>query len=274
MNERNQVYEIDFLQLAKVLWKKAVSIVLMAILGGLIAFGTTYYFITPLYSSDCMFYVNNSIVSVGSTNFSISSADISAAQSLVDTYIVILKSRSTIDDVIKEADLDMTYSEVTSTISAAPVNSTEIFKVTVTTDSPEQSKLIANTIAEVLPKKVSNIIEGSSVRIVDYAVLPSVKTSPSFLKNTAVGVLAGAVFAALIIIVGYLLDDIVREEDFLTSNFDIPMLAVIPNLDEKKSKSYYKKDKYGYNKTYGYDKKHVKSEVDFSLSDKNKGGEN
>ena len=286
MNDQEQVFEIDILEVVKVLWENAVKIIIWAIIFGLVAFGVTYYFITPMFSSDCMFYVNNSTFSVGSSSISLSSADISASKSLVDTYLVILKSRSTLNDVIENAGLDMDYKQLSNLISSGAVNNTEVFKVTVTTTDPEESRLIANTIAKVLPNKVSSIIEGSSVRIVDYAVLPTQRTSPSFTKNTAIGLLAGGLLSALIIVVRHLFDDVVRSEEFLTSSFDIPMLAIIPDLYAGKGKGYYKKykkygyaykSKYGYYKNnygnnYGYGKKPLKTEVDFNLN-KQEGGE-
>lgn len=48
-----------------------------------------------------MMYVNNSSISVGSTQVNLS--DLTAAQSLVETYMVILKTRGTLEEVIKEA---------------------------------------------------------------------------------------------------------------------------------------------------------------------------
>lgn len=234
------------------MWQNVIKIAICSILGGLIAFSYTIFMVTPLYQANCMIYVNNSSFSVGSSSFSISSADISASQSLVDTYIVILKSRATLNEVIEEAGLDMSYSQLNGMVSASAVNETEIFRVTVTSPDPDQAKLIANTIAEVLPVKVSDIIDGSSVRIVDYAVKPSVKASPSVTKNTSVGLIIGFGIMALIVILLDLFDDVIRNEDYINQNYDIPILASIPNLGGGSHGRYgYRKYKYGYRK-YGY----------------------
>ena len=165
------------------MWQNALKIVVCGIICAALAFSYTVFMVTPLYQANCLIYVNNSSFSVGSSSFSISSADISASQSLVDKYIVILKSRATLNEVIEEAGLNMSYGQLSGMVSAAAVNETEIFRVTVTSPDPEEAKLIANTIAEVLPVKVSDIIDGSSVRVVDYAVKPSVKSSPSITKS-------------------------------------------------------------------------------------------
>ena len=82
-NNREE-YTIDLLYLAKALVKKAWFLILMGIIVGALAFGYTSNFMTPMYSSSVLLYVNNSSLSLG--NVSISASELSAAQSLVDTY--------------------------------------------------------------------------------------------------------------------------------------------------------------------------------------------
>ena len=190
-NNRENETEIDLLQLAKALWHKAWAIVLVTLITAAMAFAGTKLFITPLYTASAMMYVNNSSISVGSTQVNLS--DLTAAQSLVETYMVILKTRGTLEEVIKEANLPYDYEQLSGMIEAGAVNSTEVFSISVTSASPEEAEKIANTIAELLPNRIADIVEGSSVRIVDYAVVPSKKTSPSLSKNTMLGAMGGGV---------------------------------------------------------------------------------
>ena len=108
----NGEIEIDLLQLFRALWRNALVIILVAILLGGLAFGGTYMFISPTYQATAMMYVNNSTVSVGSTNFSITSGELSAAQTLVDTYIVILNTRTTLEEVIEESGIPYTVDQL------------------------------------------------------------------------------------------------------------------------------------------------------------------
>jgi predicted outer membrane lipoprotein len=72
---------------------------------------------------------------------------------------------------------------------------------------------------------------------VDYAVVPSTRTSPSYTKNTAVGGILGIVLAAAFIILQYLLDENIHSEDYLTQTYpDIPLLAVVPDMTEGKNR--------------------------------------
>lgn len=239
--EQDDELEIDLLKLIKALWHKAWLLVLTAIVvgGGVLAY--TYYAIDPLYESTAQMYVNNNGLSFDTSALSISSTDITASKSLVDTYMVILKSRQMLNEVIADAQLDLTYDDLVQMITAASVDSTEVFEIVVTDTDPYRAEKIANTIAEDLPERISNIVEGSSARIVDYAVVPASKSSPSLFKNALIGALVGFLLAAGLIIVIELSDTVIRDDDYLMSNYgDIPLLAIIPDMDkEENTNSYY-----------------------------------
>ena len=237
---------IDLLELAKALWKNILIIALVAVLVGSAAFGYTAFLVKPQYQATASLYVNNSSFSLGATSFSISTADLNASNSLVSVYLYILKSRTTMEDVIKEAGLTYTPEQVSRMVSAKGINSTGAFEVTVTSTNPAEAELIANTIAKILPDRISEIVDGSSVRIVDYAIIPSHRSGPSMVKNTAMGILAGGFLAAAVVVVRFLMDDksklMIKSADELRELYpDLPVLAMIPDMrvSEKKNGYYY-----------------------------------
>lgn len=239
MSKSNDYYEIDLNQILHALWHRLWAIILAAVIAGGALFSYAAFLITPLYEAEALMYVNNSSFSLGSTSFSISSSELTAAQSLVDTYIVILKTRTTLNEVIQEANLDYSYKELSEMITSEPVNNTEIFSVKVTSDSPQEAELIANTIAKILPNKIADIVDGSSVRVVDYAIVPAEKASPSITLFTAIGVLIGIVLACMIIIIREMMDTQIHSEDYLIQTYKLPVLAVIPNLFDSSDAGYY-----------------------------------
>ncbi len=234
----NEFYEIDLIHLLKALWSKAWAIALVAFICGGIAFSTAAFIITPKYEAETLMYVNNTSFSVGNTSVSISNSELSAAQSLVDTYIVILNSRATLNDVIKEANLSYTYNELKNMLHAEAVNNTEIFSVTAKSEDPAEAELIANTIANVLPGVIASVVDGSDVRIVDYAVIPAEKASPSITIYTAVGLLIGFTVMCLIITIQTMTDTLIHSEDYLLETYEYPVLAVVPDLTTAKSDNY------------------------------------
>ena len=244
MEKKEEYVEIDLLQLFRALLHRAWLIILAALLTGAMAFAYTQFLVTPLYKARTLMYVNNNSISLGSTQVSISQGDLTAAQSLVDTYTIILGTRTTLNDVIEKANLNYSYEQLSKMISAAAVNSTEIFYIEVTSPDPAEAELIANTIGQVLPEKISAIVDGSSVRLVDYAKVPARPSSPNAMKNALLGALVGMVISCAAIIIKQLMNDKVTGPDYLVQNYDIPVLAVIPELTSGRSGSGYYGNRY------------------------------
>lgn len=175
-------YTIDLLHIFKFLWRKIWIVILAALLAASVGFGLSAFLIKPTYSSTIMLYVNNSSFSLGNTSFSISSSEITAAQSLVKTYGEILDNRTTLERVIEKAKVDYTYEDLHKMIASGSSNDTEIMYVTVTTNDPYEAAKIANCIAEVLPVRIAEIIDGASMEVVDSAVPNLRKVAPALLS--------------------------------------------------------------------------------------------
>lgn len=236
----NDEIEIDLLRLAKALWRRAWLIAVSMILCGAVAFSLAAFFIAPKYQSRAVMYVNNSAYSAGSSSTStITSSELTAAKSLVEIYVNILTSRTTMELVAEQAGLDYTYEELKKMVSAGSVDSTEMFEIVATSTSPEEAKLIIETITNILPDRISEIVDGSSVRIVDNANLPSSKSSPNVTSITMIGLLLGFIASCGVIIVIELLDNTIHDEDYLMEKYNLPILAAVPDMtSKKKSKSY------------------------------------
>ncbi len=250
MNNRNDEIEIDLLKLFKALWKRALAIILVALIGASAALAYTALMVKPTYTATASFYVNNSSISIGSVSYSISGGELNAANTLVNTYIYILKSRTTLEDIIEKAQLPYSSEELGRMISTSTITGTAAFDVTVTALSPTESEKIANTIAEVLPARITEIVDGSNVRIVDYAIIPAHRAGPSYTNNLLIGFLAGAVLAAGIIAVRFLIneqnDQIIHSSDELRQLYpDIKVLAMIPDMRLSEKKGYYYSSYYG-----------------------------
>lgn len=243
-----EYYTIDLLHIFSSVWKRIWVVILSGILAAILGFCYSSFFITPQYSSSIMLYVNNSSVSIGSASFSISSSEITAAQSLVKTYTELLKNRTTLEAVIEKSGVDYTHEELNKMITASSANETEILKVVVTCDDPYIAAKIANCIAEVLPIRISEIIEGSSMAVVDSAIVDLDKVSPSITKYTAIALVLGVLISLIVLIIMAMLDDTIHDEDYILQNYKYPILAKVPDLMESGSKSYsYYNQNYGNN---------------------------
>ena len=166
---------------------------------------------------------------------------------MVNTYIVILNTRETLSDVIDYAGVDRTVGELRGMISAEAVGETQIFQVVVTCEDPAEAEKIADAIAYILPRRIGNIIEGTSTKVVDNAVRPSGASSPSYTNNAIIGFAAGLLLTMVVVVILELRDVTIRTEEDITQECTYPVLATVPNMEAPSKGGRY----YGYGRQKG-----------------------
>lgn len=251
-------YTIDLLHIFKFLWQKIWIIMIAAVLCASAGFGISKFLIEETYSSTILLYVNNNAISVGNVGINFSSSQLTAAQSLVKTYGVILDNRTTLERVREgvkgKVSTDYDVEALSDMIESGSANDTEVMYVKVTCNNAVDAMHIANCIADVLPviigDKTEGIIQGATMKVVDYAVVDEVKDGPSVTKYTAVGLILGALIATVVLAIIAMTDDRIHDEDYIIETYEYPILAKIPDLvnTEGKKYSYYYESKSRHNK--------------------------
>ena len=214
--------EIDLLELFQVLLQKAWAIILCLVVGACAAFGVTKTMITPMYSASSQIYILTKTTSVTSL------ADIQMGAQLTVDFEVLAKSRPVLEEVIDELNLDYTYEELVGMITTQNPSDTRILKMTVENEDPKLAKEIANAMAEVTAERVAYIMDTDKPKVVEEAVTPARPSSPSVLKNTALGGIAGAVLAVGVIVVIYLMNDTIQTEEDVRKYLNLHTLAALP----------------------------------------------
>lgn len=244
--------EINTSEIMSALLRKLWLIVLCAVLGGALSYGYTVKFITPLYKSRVTMYVNNNKEQVFISN-SISATDLATSQRLVPTYIHIIKSDHIMDMVAEKVGAK-SGSSIRGTLTASPLDETEIFEVVITHSKPAVAQKIAQAVMEVVEQEAPNIVEGSSVKPIDSPKIATSPSSPNKATNTVYGMLIGAVGAVAFVILQALLDVRVKGEEDLAQISNAPVLGLIPDLAMESKDHYgysgYKYSGYGYKSNY------------------------
>lgn len=258
MQENNETLELDIKSLLLLILRKSWLILLVAVLVAAIAFGYAKFFIAPQYAAKIQLYSNN--IYEGNQG-EIEAGQLTAAAYLAEVYMIILESKPVLNEVLKTTQLQNKYTvdQLRTMITADSINNTELFEITVTGEDSQEIVKIANTIAEVLPGKLVEVVEGSDVRLVDYAVETKQVVYPDYTKILLISFWSGFLLCAVIIVIRELADDGIHSEEYLTAFYkNIPLLAVVPDAREPKGgsyrryKSYYKRY---YRSYYAGDKK-------------------
>ena len=246
MDRNKDNIEIDLKRVFLALWAQAWIVVLAGIVCAAAAFSYAYFMITPTYTSNVSIYVNNTYVD---NNKVISSSELSAAQHLADTYMVILKSRSVLDKVAEKTALGYSGNTLKQMISAHAIDETEVFAVDVTCTDYKHAAIIANAIADVLPGRIAEVVEGSSVKVVDHAVENPSPVGPSYKKYMVLGAAIGILLSAGAVILADITNTTIVSEEYLTSVYPkIPLLTVVSGTGNLKSG--YRKSRRGYYRGY------------------------
>lgn len=227
MEQREEV-EIDLRGLFRAVARRWLIIALVSGLCAAAVFAVTWFGVAPRYESGVLFYVQNGTAGEGSEG--ISSGNLATARNLVESYIVILNTRESLNGIIQASGVNRTCRELEKMITAEAVGETEFFEVTVTGEDPVEAEKIADAIAAILPGRISAVMEGTSVKVADAAVLPTRASSPGYLKNTVIGCLLGVLASVAVIVLRELLDVRIRREEDIARATDSPVLAAVPDM--------------------------------------------
>ena len=217
---------IDLVELFYVLWGHAWQIILCLIAGAAIAFAYTYFLVTPLYKATSSIYIvsasNNSVVNL---------TDLQIGAQLTADYQELMRSRPLLEDVIENLDLDMSTSALSSMITITNTSDTRILKITVTSPDPQESADIANELVNQACIYLPDIMETDEPNLVEEAIPPTYKSSPSYAKNLVLGGLIGAILCCGVLVLRYLMNDTFVTPDDVSRYLGVQPLAVIPEAD-------------------------------------------
>lgn len=221
--------QIDLLSLFYLVRDKIIWIIAFALLGGVLMYAYSSFFITPLYSATAIVYVSNSkTVAYAET---ITNNEISMSKKLVPTYQAIVSTKAAMKRVIEEMGIEgYTPAELVSMVSTGATEDTGMLKITVTGEDQFYVADIANAVAEVGTLEISKYVEGSTVSVIDRAVMPQSKTYPSNSRNAMLGAVAGAFLCAAVIVLRYLMTSVIKKSEELSSILNAPVLGIIPNM--------------------------------------------
>lgn len=213
-----------------VLKSKIKWIILSTILGVILAGGYTHLWVAPEYSSTASLYVINS----QRISDNITTVELTTSQRLVKTYIVVLKSNTTMQQVsekLEKMGYSMTPSEILGMISCAAINDTEAFSITATCSDPELARTIVTIFLQVLPGEIMRVVDAGEVKIIDEASYPSAPYYP-LNKNLLIGAIIGIGVAVAIILLNAVFDTKVHGEERIREIFQIPIIGRVPSYDD------------------------------------------
>ena len=144
--------EINLSEIFQLFWKKKIQILMIMLIFIIAGCVYTLKFVTPKYTSTVtmILVANNKEEDKNST---ITTSDITVNSKLISTYSKLIKSKTVLQQVIDNLNLEMDENILKNEIEVKSIKNTGLIEITVTDEKSSTSAKIANEIAKVLPEK-------------------------------------------------------------------------------------------------------------------------
>ena len=227
---REDEIEIDLKEIFFLLvyrWK----MILLALLAGAALFGAYHTFMVhPSYQADASIYIT-------STDSVISFSDMQLSSALTEDYANIITSRTVLNRVIDQLQLDLSYDGLRSLITVSNPEDSHIINMQVVTGDPELSRNIVNALMNISIEQIYQIVGSSEPTVIDYSIAEAVEdVTPGLMRYLAMGGLLGALAVCALLVIRMLMDSTIKTEDDVEKYLGLPTLAAVPYFQEGKGK--------------------------------------
>ena len=237
VTNNNDEIEIDLGEVFHLVVSRLGVILLSGILLGVLSIIGTMLFITPKYESTTKIMVLNK-----QNSDTLTSADMQTSTQLTKDYAELIQSRTVLEGVIAQLNLDMSYKELLDKVSVETSSDSRIVSICVTDEDPYTASEIANAVRDMAAEHIQSVMDIEAVNVVDSANIPNEKASPSLAKNGVIGGVLGVIIAMAAVIIIYLTNDTIKVEEDVERYLGLSVLGSIP-FSEKESRSKKKKSR-------------------------------
>lgn len=234
---KRRANQVDLVKMLIYILKRFWVVVLCAELGFAALYMYTKQHAADTFTASGTMYVNNGNPNLGEYQYT-SAGDLNSAVQLIKTYLVVVKSEKVMNAVVERLSDDypnITVAQVSPTLNMASVSETGVVSVISKTNSAQLSADIVNAVMEYAPEEIIRVVGAGSIEIIDYAKVPSLPDQRDTVRPGINGAMCGAVIAACILALLYLLNRRISDVSDLTNNYTPPVLASLRRISVGKT---------------------------------------
>ncbi|MQB59717.1 YveK family protein [Limosilactobacillus reuteri] len=126
---------------------------------------------------------------------------------------------------------NLSTDELKKAISVQTQQNSQVFSLQVKTDDPQESAVVANTVANVFKQQIKKIMSVNNVTIVSRASTPNSPSFPNKKLFALAGAVLGLILSFLYILIGDLMDTSVHDDDYLTNEVGLINLGHVNHIE-------------------------------------------
>ena len=225
--DKNDVIEIDLVELLFDLINQWKVILISAILASAIAFCYRFFFVNPLYESNALLYVLTKSTSITSL------ADLQTGANLTQDYLIVTKDRPVLEKVIDYLSLPEDYEELEKKVEVENPTNTRFIKIIVNDEDPERAKAICDQIAKVAAAFIAEKMDQDPPSLVKGGYSDGKPVNHGIVFYTIAGFAGGFVIAAMLVALTTIFNDDISSPEDVENKVGIKVLASLPIEEEE-----------------------------------------
>ncbi|MFB7155373.1 MULTISPECIES: YveK family protein [unclassified Lysinibacillus] len=207
----------------KIIKKRGLLIILLAIFGAGIAATVSSFMITPIYEAKTQILINQK---------ESKAQQVATDLQLINTYNVIITSPAILTKVIDRQSLSTTPEQLMKRIIVSSERNSQVVTIQVLDKDAKKAVDIANEVANVFNEQVPVLMQVDNVNILSTAKLPEhpkpVKPKKLFIIVVAAGISLLIGFALSFLL--DLLDSTVKTEEDIESILNVPIIGIVSSF--------------------------------------------
>ena len=152
------------------------------------------------------------------------------SQKLVKTYAQIGISRTVLQKVIDNLNLDLNTKELKEKIELTPAVDTQMFNISVKDSSPYAAYKIANEFDKVFLNECKTKYNIGQLEILDTPILPIKPIKHNKKLDVALGFMIGFMFSIGIVFLKEYMNKTLQSEEDVEKYLDLPVIGIIPKI--------------------------------------------
>jgi capsular polysaccharide biosynthesis protein len=220
---------IDLREIIFIIRKRIWLIILITLIAVVTSWAISSFVLEKQYETYTLLIVNKPAEQDQPLTYS----DIDLNRKLVDTYSIIAKSNTVLEQVIDQLKLGMSPIELNEKITISGEKDTEIIRISVKDSDPARAAIIANKVGEIFMAEVVKKMKIDNVQVIDTARIPEEPVQPNILLNIAIAAVLGVMVGLVLVFLLEYLDNTIKTPDDVQKYLELPVLGSVPTISRK-----------------------------------------
>ena len=130
---------------------------------------------------------------------------------------------------------NLSTDELKKAISVQTQQNSQVFSLQVKTDDPQESAVVANTVANAFKQQIKKIMSVNNVTIISRTSTPDEPSFPNKKLFALAGAVLGLILSFLYILIGDLMDTSIHDDDYLTNELGLTNLGQVNHIEMSKN---------------------------------------